>query len=87
MERGSRGDRRAGWRPRGRLQTIADYAKLGIALLQPDFRAGPHESLGALREIEEVCPEGEPMGLQIDGVTQRFIVTRCEASLLETIDD
>jgi hypothetical protein len=73
-------------------ETIADYAKQGIALLRRNFRDGPHEGLGLHREIELTCPEGGPMGLLIDGepadgeVTERFTVARCEVDLLATID-
>ena len=71
-------------------ETIADYAKQGIALLRRNFRDGPHDELGRHGEIELTCPEGEPMGLLIDGepadgdVTERFTTTRCKVDLLAT---
>lgn len=73
-------------------ETIADYAQQGLALLRRNFRDGPHEGLGLHPEIELTCPEGEPMGLLIDGepfdgeVTERFTPARCEVDLLATID-
>ncbi|PEQ12158.1 diacylglycerol kinase [Novosphingobium sp. PC22D] len=48
-------------------ETIGDYARHGVALLQHDFRNGPHDDLGRHETIRLVCPAGEPMGLLIDG--------------------
>ncbi|MEW9854769.1 diacylglycerol kinase family protein [Novosphingobium sp. M1R2S20] len=47
--------------------TIGDYARHGVALLQHDFRNGPHDPLGRHAQIRLACPNGEPMGLLIDG--------------------
>jgi Diacylglycerol kinase catalytic domain len=48
-------------------QSLADYARHGVALLQRDFRNGPHEVLGRRPKVRLACPGGEPMGLLIDG--------------------
>lgn len=47
--------------------TVADYLRQGLALLRRDFRQGPHEDLGAAREV--LCrSQGEgPIELMIDG--------------------
>lgn len=47
--------------------SIGDFARHGVALLQRDFRNGPHEPLGRHTHMRIACPEGEPMGLLIDG--------------------
>lgn len=46
---------------------IGDFAKQAVALLQRDFRNGPHEVLGRHLKVTLACPQGEPMGLLIDG--------------------
>lgn len=48
-------------------ESLVDYARHGVALLQRDFRNGPHESLGRHARMRLACPDGEPMGLLIDG--------------------
>jgi hypothetical protein len=48
-------------------QSLADYARHGVALLQRDFRNGPHEVLGRREQVRLACVGGEPMGLLIDG--------------------
>lgn len=73
-------------------ETIADYARQGIALLRRNFRDGPHEALGLHRAVELACLEGEPMGLLIDGepaegeAVERFSLARCGVDLLATAD-
>lgn len=73
-------------------ETIADYAKQGIALLRRNFRDGPHESLGRSASFRLACPEGEPMGLLIDGepcdgaAEEVFTMARSEVDLLATVD-
>lgn len=47
--------------------SLADYARHGVALLQRDFRSGPHEILGRHERVRLACIGGEPMGLLIDG--------------------
>jgi hypothetical protein len=79
-------------------ETIADYAKQGIALLKRNFRDGPHDDLGTHRSVRLDCPERETMGLLIDGeavdgddaVTaneETFTLAQCEVDLLATADD
>ncbi len=71
-------------------ESLADYAGQGIALLNRDFRDGPHDSLGIHREIRLVCPDGEPMGLLIDGepfdgaAEEAFYLATCEVDLVTT---
>lgn len=48
-------------------ETLRDFAGQGIALLNRDFRDGPHDTLGIHSRLQLVCPDGEPMGLLIDG--------------------
>lgn len=48
-------------------ETLADYARQGVALLQRDFRNGPNESLGRHATMRLACLGDEPMGLLIDG--------------------
>lgn len=72
-------------------ETIADYAKQGIALLRRNFREGPHEDLGRHASVRLACPEGEPMGLLIDGEPsdaaseESLTLARCEVDLLATV--
>lgn len=73
-------------------ETIADYAKQGIALLRRNFREGPHDDLGCHRAVRLACPEGEDMGLLIDGeqnaaaTEETFALALCEVDLLATVD-
>ena len=71
-------------------ESLADFAGQGIALLNRDFRDGPHDALGRHRQIRLVCPTGEPMGLLIDGepfdgeAEEVFHIARCEVDLVST---
>jgi hypothetical protein len=47
--------------------TLVDFARHGFALLQRDFRNGPHEPLGRHAQMRIASTSGEPMGLLIDG--------------------
>ncbi|HKT85473.1 MAG TPA: diacylglycerol kinase family protein [Novosphingobium sp.] len=73
-------------------ETLGDYAGQGIALINRNFRDGPHDDLGMHRQVRLVCPEGEHMGLLIDGepfdggAEELFRPAVCEVDLLETID-
>jgi hypothetical protein len=73
-------------------ESLTDYAGQGIALLNRDFRDGPHDSLGNHRQIKLVCPSGEPMGLLIDGepfdgaAEEVFYLATCEVDLVTTRD-
>jgi hypothetical protein len=72
-------------------ETIADYAKQGIALLRRNFREGPHDDLGRYPLVRLTSPEGEAMGLLIDGEPsdaaseESFVLARCEVDLLATV--
>ena len=69
-------------------ETMADYAKQGLALLRRDFREGPHDELGNHPVI--VCEADEPIELMIDGermtgeVRERFEILKCEVEFLAT---
>ena len=69
-------------------ETMADYAKQGLALLRRDFREGPHDELGDHRAI--VCQSDEPIELMIDGermtggVQERFEILKCPVEFLAT---
>ncbi|QVM84479.1 diacylglycerol/lipid kinase family protein [Novosphingobium decolorationis] len=71
-------------------ESLADYAGQGIALLNRDFRNGPHDDLGVHQRIRLVCPAGEPMGLLIDGEPfdgepeEIFELAPCEVDLIAT---
>ncbi|MBW8755743.1 MAG: diacylglycerol kinase [Sphingomonadales bacterium] len=73
-------------------ETLGDYAKQGIALLRRNFREGPHDALGCHDRVRLACPEGEAMGLLIDGEPydagneEWFTLARCEVDLLATVD-
>ncbi|PNU01708.1 diacylglycerol kinase family protein [Novosphingobium guangzhouense] len=71
-------------------ESLADYAGQGIALLNRDFRDGPHDELGRHPKLRLVCPTGEPMGLLIDGepfdgaAEEIFDSGTCEVDLVTT---
>lgn len=73
-------------------ESLGDYAGQGIALLNRDFRNGPHDELGRHGKIRLVCPEGDAMGLLIDGepfdgsAEELFEPALCEVDLVTTID-
>ena len=50
-----------------RADGFADYLKQGLALLQRDFREGPHDELGPHREVVCRSADGSPIELMIDG--------------------
>jgi len=60
------------------------------ALLQRNFRKGPHDDLGAFPDVEIVSTDGTPMGLMLDGEEQdgrsseRFVIAACEVDLVAT---
>ena len=75
-------------------ETFADYAKQGLALLRRNFREGPHDHLGTHASVRLACPEGEEMGLLIDGEAREgtageetFTLAYCEVDLLATTDE
>lgn len=69
-------------------ETMADYAKQGLALLRRDFREGPHDELGSHPAV--VCESDEPIELMIDGermtgeVRERFEILKCAVEFLAT---
>jgi len=71
-------------------ESLADYAGQGIALLNRDFRNGPHDELGRHERLRLVSPTGEPMGLLIDGepfdgaAEEIFELGPCEVDLVTT---
>ncbi|MCJ2179886.1 diacylglycerol kinase family protein [Novosphingobium album (ex Hu et al. 2023)] len=73
-------------------ESLGDYAGQGIALLNRNFRNGPHDELGRHGKIRLACPDGEPMGLLIDGepfdggAEELFEPALCEVDLVTTID-
>lgn len=73
-------------------ETLADRARHGAAILQQDFRSGPHETLCVNPLVELASIDGEPMGLLIDGepheggAREKFVLARCEVDLLATGD-
>lgn len=73
-------------------ESLVDFARHGMALLQRDFRNGPHESLGRHERLTIACPDGEPMGLLIDGesydggVEEEFKLGTSEIAFWATAD-
>ncbi|KMS52794.1 diacylglycerol kinase [Novosphingobium barchaimii LL02] len=71
-------------------ESLADYAGQGIALLNRDFRNGPHDELGRHERLRLLSPTGEPMGLLIDGepfdgaAEEIFELGACEVDLVTT---
>lgn len=67
-------------------ETLADYARQGVALLRRDFREGPHDALG--RHPTIVCRSAVPIELMIDGerttggCEERFEVVECPVEFL-----
>ena len=67
-------------------ETLADYARQGVALLRRDFREGPHDELGSYPAI--VCRSAVPIELMIDGeratggCEERFEVVECPVEFL-----
>lgn len=70
-------------------ETIADYARQGMALLRRDFREGPHDELG--RHPAIVCRSSNPIELMIDGeratggCEERFEVIECPVVFLAAL--
>lgn len=50
-----------------RADSFSDYFKQGLALLQRDFRDGPHDELGAYPQLLCHSADGSPIELMIDG--------------------
>ncbi|MEJ2410753.1 MAG: diacylglycerol kinase family protein [Novosphingobium sp.] len=72
-------------------ESLGDYAGQGIALLNRNFRDGPHDELGRHGQVHLLCPEGEPMGLLIDGepfdggAGELFEPALCDVDLITTV--
>lgn len=70
----------------------ADVAGQLVAMVQGDFRNGPHDVLGVHPRVEIKSSQDRPMGLLIDGETREagaietFTQTRCAVDLLATVD-
>ena len=76
------------------VETLSDYAKQGMALLRRNFRDGPHDSLGPFPSVRLASPDGDAMGLLIDGepakaagAEETFTLAPCEVDLLATADE
>ena len=73
-----------------RVDGISDYLKQGLALLQRDFREGPHDELGKHRELLCRSADGSPIELMIDGERaagkseERFSLATLALDLLAT---
>jgi hypothetical protein len=52
---------------------LGDYVQQGLAILKRDFREGPHDELGAAREVKCRSLAGQPIALMVDG-------ERCEGA-------
>jgi hypothetical protein len=71
-------------------ESLADYARQGLALLQRDFRQGPHDALGSHREV--LCRSDAPIELMIDGeratgeCDERFVIAPFDVTLLASPD-
>lgn len=77
-------------------ETVGDYAQQGVALLQRDFRKGPHDDLGQMDAMTvELADDadtsaGEALPTLIDGEgtelpgRTRFTVVPCEVDLIVT---
>ncbi len=71
-------------------ESLRDYAGQGIALLNRNFRDGPHDDLGLHDKVDLLCPAGEAMGLLIDGepfdgrAEEIFELARCGVDLIAT---
>ena len=71
-------------------ETVGHYAGQAVAILQRDFRKGPHEALGTFAKVRLGGVEGEAMGLLIDGEpldgngAESFTIAHCELDLIAT---
>lgn len=68
--------------------TVSDYLLQGLALLRRDYREGPHDDLGAVRELTCRSLGTEPIELMIDGerrtgtIEERFSLAELAVDLL-----
>ncbi len=69
---------------------LGDYMGQILAMMQGDFRDGPHDELGAFPVIEIASLNGEPMGLLLDGESEdgqpaeTFRIGTCGVDLIAT---
>jgi len=74
-------------------ETAGDYLREGWALLRRRFREGPHDDLGAVRQVTLASTGGGPFDILIDGEKARcsdaetFTLVPCEVDLLATQGD
>ncbi|MGN6500670.1 MAG: diacylglycerol kinase family protein [Tsuneonella sp.] len=67
---------------------LGDYIQQGVAILKRDFREGPHDDLGAAREVLCRADNHAPIALMVDGErsegsgAQRFYLAPFDADLL-----
>jgi len=72
---------------------LGDYMGQILAMMQGDFRDGPHDDLGTLPSIEIATLNGEPMGLLLDGepedglACESFRIGSCGVDLIATCDE
>jgi hypothetical protein len=71
-------------------ETLEEYVAQGLALLKRDFRDGPHDTLGTVRQLTIENVADDPVGLLVDGEPAnagrriRFTLVPCEVDLLAT---
>ena len=76
-----------------RTDGFADLVKQGVALLQRDFREGPHDELGTHAQLLCRSADGSPIDLMIDGeravgtAEERFLLATLAVNLLATGHD
>jgi len=74
-------------------ETVGDYLAQGLALLKRDFREGPSDRLGTVKELVVRSVSSDPIGLLVDGEPAdtgsqaRFTLALCEVDLLATSFD
>ena len=73
-------------------ETLADYARQGLALLARNFRDGPHDDLGIFAAVTAGTADEGAMGLLIDGEPaegeklERLISGRSKVEFVATVD-
>lgn len=69
---------------------LMEYAKQGAAIVQRDFRSGPHEAIGTRDSLTLRSADGTPMGLLVDGEScdpvpeMTFTVGECGVDMIAT---
>jgi diacylglycerol kinase family enzyme len=73
-------------------QGVADYISQIVAMVQGDFRNGPHDELGIVPSVDIESLDGEPMRLLMDGEPhdglpcERFEIVPCGVDLIAAAD-